>query len=338
MSNCKLLDLSGFMFSGKAAVSDLISEFEGVSVPNYREEFDLIRIPGGLADLMRAFESGSLVAIDHALRTYMRLVDSIAVPASGWRKLFSFGGNYEERFPGFRRLAYDFIDSTIDDRWDIRWPYETRFLSPLQIFRLKVSARLHREQSWPVVNFHLGNRYLFYPAVRSYLARLLCGDGNNSAQWHVTHNALEPHRPSQFFPLFERIKVIVVDRDVRDIYMTANTYSEGFNDRVDMYRRIAGAHDTQTFIRRQRAMRRLGREEHPDILYINFEDLIEDYDNSVERILQFIGLQKTAHLRPQSHFNPEHSQKNMRLWKNADEKQLKAIRTLEKELPELCRH
>jgi hypothetical protein len=74
-----LLDLNGYMFSGKAAISDLIREFDGISVPNYREEFDLIRIPGGLADLMRAFDSGSLIAVDHALRAYLRLVETFGI-------------------------------------------------------------------------------------------------------------------------------------------------------------------------------------------------------------------------------------------------------------------
>jgi hypothetical protein len=338
MKSCGVLDLSGFMFSGKAAVSDLISEFEGVNSPNYREEFDLIRMPFGLGDVMRAFESGSLISIDHAVRAYKRLADGIAVPAKGWRKLISYGGSYEKRYPGFGSLTREFIDSLTDANWDIRWPYDMQSIPPLDVFKLKLSAKIKGEMGWPKVKFHIGSLDSFYSAAQNYLEKLLIDEDGEGILWQVTHNALEPHRPIQYFPLFKRVKVIVVERDVRDIYMTANTYSDGFNDMVEMYRRISGAHDINIFVRRQRAMRYFPKTNHSDVIYINFEDLIENYEESVDRILQFVELPKSAHAKRKVNFTPEHSEKNMRLWLKADREHLKAIRILERELPHLCRH
>lgn len=336
-NECGILDLSGYMFSGKAAVSDFVREFGGISLPNYREEFDLIRIPRGVGDLMRAFESGSLITISNAINSYKEVANEIARPARGWRRLTNFGGNYEYRFPGFTLLTESFLEAFIEDCWKVRSPYEVNSLSALRVLQSKISAKLFGEQSWPEIPFYLGSRKLFYPAARNYFQQLLCNNLEESVIWKVTHNALEPHKPSQFFPLFKRVKAIVVDRDVRDIYMTATTHSLGFNDSIDTYKRIAGAHDVKSFILRQKAMRQLGKDHAPDILHLNFEDLIENYDNSKTRILTFLGLARTAHKSPFLFFNPEISRKNTRLWLQADVKQREAIRTIEMKLPELCR-
>ena len=50
----KFPDLSGYMFSVKSSVIDLIREFKGYYVPNYRYEFPLIRIQNGIMDLEKA--------------------------------------------------------------------------------------------------------------------------------------------------------------------------------------------------------------------------------------------------------------------------------------------
>lgn len=325
------------MFSGKAAVSDLIREFDGVFIPDIHEEFDLIRIPGGIADLMRAFESGSLIAIDHAIRTYLALVRKLANPVRGWHKLCRYNYNMEKKFPGIMRLTEEMIESITDDTWTMPWPYETNDISCLMVFRKKVAAKILGVHSWPEVSFKLGNMDSFYPAIRKYLSGILFRDVLPSTRFVVTHNAFEPYRPSRFFVLFDRAKAIVVDRDVRDIYMTASTYSHGFNDMPRIYGTISGVHDHEIFVHRQKALRRLGHDTHDNVLYLYFENLVEDYHATVRKILYFIGLEESDHVRPMESFNPDVSRKNMRLWRHANSDQMKAIKHIEKELPELCR-
>ena len=47
----QVVDLSGFSFSGKSALSDLLKEVDGIFVPPNDVEFDLIRISGGIISL-----------------------------------------------------------------------------------------------------------------------------------------------------------------------------------------------------------------------------------------------------------------------------------------------
>lgn len=75
----KIVDLSGFMFSGKSAASDILREFSGVFVPNYLVEFDLLRMPGGLIDLKNAVMDWSPVRTYGAVCRFSDLVDSFAI-------------------------------------------------------------------------------------------------------------------------------------------------------------------------------------------------------------------------------------------------------------------
>jgi hypothetical protein len=49
----KVVDLSGYSFSGKSAVYDLLQEFEGYKMQGKEFEFDLLRCPGGLLGRQR---------------------------------------------------------------------------------------------------------------------------------------------------------------------------------------------------------------------------------------------------------------------------------------------
>jgi hypothetical protein len=84
-----LVDLSGFMFSGKSAVSDLLREYDGVYVPGYREEFDLLRMAGGLIDLANAVDDWSPIRTHAALDRFERLTRRMADAPRFPRNLFT---------------------------------------------------------------------------------------------------------------------------------------------------------------------------------------------------------------------------------------------------------
>ena len=336
MSSFGILDINGFMFSGKTAVSDLIREFEGIGFSHYQDEFDLIRMPNGLGDLMRAFQTGSLISIDHAIRSYRKLTSNIALPPKGLKRLVKYGGNYETRYPGFLASTEIFLQAISGPSWKIKWPYNADSLSPLSILSSKIFSKINGGENWPTINFHLGEINSFFPAVKIYLNDILRRDSGPEISWQLTHNALEPYNPSQYYPLFESVKAIVVNRDVRDIYMTANSYSQEFNDQVSMYKRISGAHDINIFIQKQKAMHYPNAQSTLNTLSINFEDLVENYETSISLLIKFLDLSKSSHTKPFLFFNPENSKKNIGLWKNATKAQISDIKKLEAALPHLC--
>lgn len=223
------LDLSGYMFSGKSAVSDLIREHDGFHVPTYRTEFDLIRMPGGLSDLKKALvDDWSWVRSDKALRDFIALVEVLDRKPNGlWDKLFRPGFSYSDRYSDFLQKSTHFADSITNAQWRMPWPYELTSLSSLQYAWLRVRSKVMRRQPWPEICYRLVSGDDFLSKARSYLSELLVNDAV-SATCHtvVTHNMLEPYNPVAGFCFFDNIKSIVVDRDVRDIYMTATSHSE----------------------------------------------------------------------------------------------------------------
>jgi len=124
----KFLDLSGYMFSGKSAVSDLIREFEGYYVTNYRFEFPLIRNQDGIMDLEKALvDDWSPIRSDVELKRFLKLITKM----SGHKKrLFSLkeeeliSWNYQQLYSDkFYRYSMEYIESLIDFKIKAWWPY-----------------------------------------------------------------------------------------------------------------------------------------------------------------------------------------------------------------------
>lgn len=336
----KFLDLSGYMFSGKSAVSDLLREHAGFHVPSYRSEFDLIRMPGGLGDLKKAVvDDWSWVRSDKALRNFLALVETLdRTPHSLWDKLFRPGFSYGKRFDGFLEKSRRFAGNITSAHWRMAWPYELTALNPLQYALLRITSKLRRRQAWPEIDYRLVGGEDFLAHARAYLEELLVSTGGADAcHTVVTHNMLEPYNPEAGFCFFDDIRSIVVDRDVRDIYMTATSHSEGFNDEVGLYSRILGAFDIDLFIARQKILRaKTQYQPHHGILRLGFERIVDAYADACDELRDFLGIPASAHIEPMRYFDPEKSRRNVGLWKSAQGEQLKAIGRIEAELPDLC--
>ena len=335
----KVLDLSGYMFSGKGAASDLIKEFDGFSVPYRRSEFDLLRIPHGLIDLRCSLvDKWSWVRSDSAIREFIQIATTMGnSPQNIFQKLFIVGFGYNARYHRFNEATNEFIDSLTDDTWKMQWPYEMPSLYPAKYAWLRVKAKLKGIQPWPVIDFRLCSGADFDKYAKRYLQKILSLTGDINSHTIVTHNMLEPYDPTSGFCFFDDIHSIVVDRDVRDIYMTSLIHSDGFNDKVPVYSRITGAFNIDTFIKRQKILRSKTNYTHNDrVLRVQFEDLVVNYENTVKKIILFLDINQDTHVRKFKHFSPKKSAENIRLWENAPKWLQADIKKLEKELPELC--
>jgi len=153
------------------------------------------------------------------------------------------------------------------------------------------------------------------------------------------HNGFEPFNPTRALKYFNSAKCIVVDRDPRDIFMTSVSYSEGFNDRVNRYKRIAGAHDIGLFIDRfkiyRRNIHREAESEHT-VMRMRFEDLIYHYEETLTKLYNFLEVDSRAHKRKREFFSPEVSKRNTRLWENSESDVSESIKRIESELGEYC--
>lgn len=311
----KVLDLSGYMFSGKAAVHDFISEIDGFYSPGNRAEFDLLRVKDGIADLESAITSWSPIRSDEAARRFLKLVHKMGQIPSGMRRFTAPGFGYFLRYPKLSELSQQFIDSITVSQWGMYWPYHLLDMNGMELFLYKIKRKLFDVQN--NIQYRLISSENFYPALRNFLAELLSHNiSDKSLHSIVLNNAFEPFDPARFINYFHDAKCIVVDRDPRDIFTVANQFSRGFNDQVKLYRNIAGAHDVDIFINRIKVYRsQILPTSSSRILRLNFEDLVLKYDETASRIYSFLGVDPSEHSNKFKFFNPDISKKNVNIWK-----------------------
>lgn len=313
----KLVDLSGYMFSGKAAVSDLLREFEGISVPNNRVEFDLLRISGGLIDLRNAVEDWSPIRTHSALNRFERTVRRLSLTPGFPDKLFVTGYGYESIYPQLLASLDQFLQEAILLEWETPWPYDDLDDDQWETFLRKINAKLGRHK---VRRYRLTCPDKFMPAAQRFVYSVLAHDVDAETYgMMITHNALESFDPARNLKLLgDDAQAIVVDRDPRDIYATAVTTQQGFNDNLEFFKRIAGAHDVRTFIDRYKVYRSMVHRSDATVLRLNFEDLVFDYASTVDRVCEFLGISREAHHEQFRYFDPEKSRVNTELWRREE--------------------
>lgn len=341
----KIVDLSGFMFSGKAAVSDILSEFDQVYVPNNRQEFDLLRVGGGLIDFKNTVQDWSPVRTFAALERFEKVIAKLSRSISFSEGFFNVGWDYKKKYPALGDTLDEFLKSIIVLEWSSPWPYSELEADSLDLLNTRISLSLNSKKIYirAAANFLLflsekivHRKYLkihnddggikqyrlvslekFVEAAQIFVNRLIWeGLDRNKYQIAVVHNALEPFDPGRNLDLLgPDAKCIVVDRDPRDIYATSVSYQVGFNDNVALYKAVAGADNIHTFIARYNIYRSRVKE-HSQVLRIDFDDVVSNYEKSLSRICDFLELDQSFHKRKFSAFNPEVSATNLKMWQN----------------------
>lgn len=338
MSNKQLVDLSGYMFSGKSAVSDLLREFENVYVPSYHEEFELIRINDGLLDLYKTLSSNwSPNRADNALRRFEKISNKLACTPKGIEKLWAVGFGYNKRYSNFDLKTREFIDKLKISSWRLNWPTELLYMSKSEIFRHKLDARIKKGCYWPEIDFSLTIRNGVEQCISDYLYEIFSDFYSQGNHTVVMHNALEPYSPEQGVQFIKNGKCIIIDRDVRDIYVNCIKHNNGYNDDVEIFKKISGASKIESFIERQRIMRIASCEQNNDnILRIRFEDLVYNYEITLRVIIEFLNLEPASHKKKLKFFNPSKSINNCNNWLDLPSDELINIKKIEQLLPEYC--
>ena len=324
----RFLDLSGYAFTGKTAFIELIREFRGYYVPHFTYEFALLRIQGGLLDLQTALlDDWSPVRSDAAIRRFMKLVDRIGGRNSYFNPASWFtavGWEYERIYNGrFCQLSDQYVQALTEATWQAEWPYAMLEWSGWTLFRRKLWKKLGVPEPYKS-KVYLTNPDKFLSATKDYLAGLLTANVNTDTRTVVMHNAFEPFNPSRSLRLFDDARCIIIDRDPRDNY-------------IDTLKYKPLALPPDKFIKRYRLYRQIARrnEAHSDrVLRLRFEDLVLDYEVTLNRMLAFLGEEKDVHEHPRKFFDPETSKKNVGLWKSYP---LQAeIELIGRELNEFC--
>ena len=139
----------------------------------------------------------------------------------------------------------------------------------------------------------------------------LCLDEEKSGLFVIDgdYSVLNANRVLSFFP---KGKMILVIRDPRDIMASVRSGLGAFMP-DDFYKNIDW--QLSLFKRWRKTAKQLPKDQ---FLLINFNDLVKKYEVVRDEIFFFLGIDKSAHTKNLSFFDPSASIKNIGIW----EKQL----------------
>ena len=331
----RILDLSGYAFTGKAAVIDLMREVRGCAVPSSEFEFALLRCKDGILDLEHALvDDWSPIRSSEAISRFRNLIRVYGGDGGGWARLTRHGHHYDRAFPGFTARSLAFVGSLFDHSWRGEWPFAAHWEPRVAIIARKLAFKLGWRRA-AIYSIYLAapGRERFMAATKAYLRDVVGAAAGPADDIVVTHNAFEPFDPTRSMRFFDDARVIIVDRDPRDVYVAAHRYVDRFGRRGW---RAATTGSVEGFIDLYRTYRAMVRWQMDDdrVLRLRFESLIMDYHRSVAGILRFIGKTPVDHVHPRRHFDPARSAAGIGSWRSFPDR--RAIALIQEHLAEFC--
>ena len=155
----------------------------------------------------------------------------------------------------------------------------------------------------------------FYEITQNYTTELLKAVGLDTERNIVLNQAFPGNNPVPYMRYYKDSRAIVVDRDPRDVFVFLKYVFPGHSYSIPLK-------DVEVFCEYFEHMHKNLKEtlNHPDVLYIRFEDLVYHYESTTEKVRDFLGLGDNKHIR--KYFVPEESEVNTQVYKqfeNCDE-------------------
>lgn len=328
MAPFNFIDVSGLGNSGKSAVVDFLREIDGVYVPPYWFELDIIRTPNGLLDLRQHLLSDWSTPRSHyALQAFMRVAKRMGTDARWWDivgQMTATGHRYDRFFDGrFTSLSCNFANRFVRGRLRVDWPFDFQDQSGQKVLARKFlrKAGIPGPLRSEVL---LATGEDFDVQARDYLTQLFQPVVPEGTKYIVLNNGFEPFNPIPGLDMLDG-KQIVVTRDPRDIYVSGQDPAKLRKQEGDlstternygMHSRFLATDDLSLFVLRQKIYReQLYKGLDPRILTVRFEDMVANYEASVSRVLSFLGIDAQHHTRKGSQFRPRASAQNIAIWK-----------------------
>ncbi len=324
-----IIGACGFGATGSSVVTDFLKEFDDVTVKD---------------DLEFTYVSGidSLVDLEHRLmHPHGRTGDSI----SGISRFLEMVNKRKRSYKShglsseiFEASAKKFIDAVTMTKWywDRGKSKNTFRYSPENILRKfylkKIVPEYERKkgrrwQGWPLNEVRLSVMPdNFYEAAQKHVDELLKGMGLDQEKVIALDQPFPGSNPQACFPFFKDPYAVVVDRDPRDLYVFGKTKLMGSQHFFPI--------DTvEDFIIYYRAVRkdRPYLQPHPRVMFVRFEDMVYEYDQTMPKLCKFLNLPENP--RPKSVFDPALSIANTQVFKRFPQL-AEDVKKIEKELPE----
>lgn len=308
----RIITCISFHGTGSGAVDDFLKEFDNCPSAPTNIECRFLQDPDGVSDLeYNLVENPHRLNSGYALRRYMKFARETAY---GYRKIF--GSNW-------LKYSQEYVDSLVTETYKGYWHGDLQLLSGPQKFiyysrrakdklmpkPLKKPFRYNYFPNQDYYHVHI-TRDEFIEKTQAYVDKLCRLLNPKNQPFIVLDQFVATSNITRYLSYVKDIRVIVVDRDPRDLFVQQRRYGDHVLP--------AEAEPFARVFRDHRAM--IG--DIPDdapVLRLQFEDLIFHYDEEMKKIVEFIGEDWSHHVAPKKHFNPAVSAANLQMWKKFPE-------------------
>jgi hypothetical protein len=339
-----LLSTTGYGCTGSSAVTNILEEFDGIkSLGN--KEFTFAHEPDGIADLENSLREGHRLKTDLAVKRFLALAHELASSYP-----------YNEHFNGkFEILANEYMVSITNCRWTGWWPraFETKKISISENFNFCFTEQLfnwrlkslcydaYEPDAWfpnykPVITMYYKNisdkadEADFLQKTRKFTDKLLQEENtDNKFRYILLDQATPPISLPRYSRYFTCPKTIIIDRDPRDLFtLNKALWGVGYIPSTTVEQFIRWYAETRK--NRENEILNDGAS-----LFLQFEELIYEYNASLNKIYAFIDMPEKYHINKLKCFKPDLSIQNTQVFLEYPDL-FSDIDIIEKRLEEYC--
>ena len=335
----QIITCTGYGFTGSSAATNIIEEFENVKSLDAGFECTFLHEPDGIRDLETAFKEGHRLKVDMAVKRFLRLVN-----------ILNSRVEFQKYFNGkFEKHSIDYINSICTTQWKGNWHRGSDTIKfskqdllyynlAKQIFLNEYSYKnysLYEPDTWhPTYQMRNKSFYAFfddsfYAKTQDYIKKLFLEVAiHTDAKRVLIDQFFSAYNISAYLKYAPQTKVVIVDRDPRDLYvLNKSSWGEPY----------IPTDDVNTFISWYRGTRfsQKVEAENKNVLLLHFEELIFNYENSLWKLKNFLDLRDEEHIKKGLCFNPKKSAKNTYKFKNYPQWKDDILK-IEKELSDYC--
>jgi len=308
----KIIACVGYHATGAGVIDDLLREFDNVAQGQYECESRFLHDADGVSDL-----EYNLVENPHRLNSGYAIRRFLAYSKANNRQLSKIYGDkwlslsqeYAKSLMKFEYNGYKGMETNLYGMFDHCKEILKRGIN-------KIKPKKFKNGAW--YNYYPNKKTIhavctesdFITKTQLFVKNLSeCIPHNSKTEYVVMDQLVPGNRIERYLRYVNDLKVIVVDRDPRDLYIRQRTLKDHVlpNDPhqfCEYYKDIRPGIHTDT---------------PANVLRIKFEDMIFDYKEMLEKILQFLNINSKHHVAPLSYFNPSISIKGTRMWEKYPE-------------------
>lgn len=317
------ISVFGFYGSGSSAVIDFLREFDNVGVAldkNHKgvlrpyEHFPFVS-SGGLFECVTLLTSVNSIynsdkIINNFIKCNKRLNDNDFGSFGSYKRLvndkFMKATNEFVEEIGARKVGNSTSEHKVKVRFSLimcALQLAARIVYKRPVYKWGKKNVMDKEPTY----YAMPDRETVYSAAKNFVHKYFDMCAQEKKDVMVYDQLICPQHTNLMEHFFsDDFRAIAVERDPRDIF----SLSKYFWSKPPYS--ITGAPlptDIDDFCKYWKENMNYDRSVK-NLLVLKFEDLVYNYDETAEKIMEFVGLNKKNHINPFQYFNPEYSIKN----------------------------